>query len=295
MVYAQIKLIKGTAMRFIKMATSLLSILALLYVSTATADEELTVNITKPPLSIEQWYKPANKRQVWLHTMFRLRREIQAMDEYAAFKDRERLANWSEKFVKDYKSIGEMVPEWADVLEVEWANRLLNAAKKGDFDGVGTAQRKIGKSCSGCHKEYRAVTAALYRGADFSEVVVEDGETMEERSFKKSMVGLSSAMNRIKIAITDNRFDVAHSSHELMTQRLEDLSSSCSACHKTDRQKEYLMGEENMAKVNKLGELIKVKDTKESQRTLGSVAVEICATCHSIHRTLSDLSGFIDK
>lgn len=263
--------------------------------STTYAEEPREVTITKPPASIAQWYKPANKRQVWLHTMFRLRREMQAMGEYSAYQDRERLVSWSEKFVKDYKSIGKMVPEFKDELEVEWADRLLAAAKKGDFEGVGAAQRKIGKSCGGCHKEFRVVTAALFRGPNFSEVVVEDGETMEERTFKKSMEGLSTAMNRIKIAMTDKRFDVANSAHELMSRRLEDLTGSCSACHQTDRQKDYLLGEENMAKVKKLGELIEAKNIKDSQKALGSVAVEICATCHSIHRTLAQLRGFIDK
>ncbi len=282
-------------MRYPKVLKLIVTISTILFIPISHAEVEREVNLTKPPVSIGNWYKPANKRQVWLHTMFRLRREMQAMDEYSAFQDRKRLVSWSEKFVEDYRSIGKMVPEWADELEVEWAERLLTAARKGDFEGVGAAQRKIGQSCSGCHKEYRAVTAALYRGANFSEVVVEDGETMEELTFKKSMGGLSNTMNRIKIAVQDERFEVAESAYELMSQRLEDLSGSCGSCHKTDRQRDYLLGEENMARVTKLGELIAAKDIKESQRTLGGVAVEICATCHSIHRTLADLRAFIDK
>jgi cytochrome c556 len=274
---------------------SLLLIIMASVSSRAVADVDREVSLTKPPATIAQWYPPANKRQVWLHTMFRLRREMQAIGEYAAYQDRERLVSWSENFVKDYQSIGKMVPEWADELEVEWAERLLAAARAGDFDGVTTAQQKIGTSCGGCHKEFRAVTAALYRGPNFSEVKVEDGETMEERTFKKSMEGLSAAMNRIKIAITDNRLDVAEASHKLMNQRLADLGGSCSACHKTERQKNYLLGNENMAMVEKLGELIKAQDNKEAEAALGTVAVDICATCHSIHRTLSDLRGFIDK
>jgi len=270
-------------------------LLITLAVSPTFADEEREVNFSKAPSSIAQWYKPTNKRQVWLHTMFRLRREMQAMGEYAAFEDKARLILWSDKFAKDYRSIGEMVPEWADELEMDWLKRLQIAARSGDFVGVGAAQRKIGNSCGGCHKEYRAVTAALYRGANFDRLMVEDGETMEELTFKKSMVGLSNAMNRIKIAVVDSRFDVAEAAHELMSQRLEDLAGSCGACHKTDRQRDYLLGEENMARVQKLVELIKARESKEAQRALGGVAVEICATCHGIHRTLADLRGFIDK
>jgi cytochrome c556 len=266
-----------------------------LVTSNASAGEDREITVSQPPLSIEQWYKPANKRQVWLHTMFRLRREMQAMTEYAAFEDKERLVSWSEKFVKDYRSIGEMVPEWADELETEQVEHLVAAANKGDFAGVATAQQKIGQSCMGCHKEYRAVTAALLRGANFSTAVVEDGETMEELQYKDFMVGLSTAMNRIVIAIDDNRFDVATSAYELLGQRIDDLKESCSACHKTDRQRDYLLGTEAMAQLQELGRLIEAKEVTASQRALGGMAVEVCATCHSIHRTVSDLREFIEK
>ena len=35
------------------------------------------------PESLAEWYKPKNERQVWLHTMFAMRRELQAIAEYA--------------------------------------------------------------------------------------------------------------------------------------------------------------------------------------------------------------------
>ncbi len=272
-------------------------LVAIFFASGATAvmaEDDLEVNLTKPPSSIEAWYKPANKRQVWLHTMFRLRREMQAISEYSAYEDKERLVHWTKKFNDDYNSIGEMVPEWADELEVELSQNLLLAANKGDYQEVASLQQKIGRSCMGCHKEFRAVTAALYRGPNFSDMVVEDSETMEEQKYKDAMTGLSTAMNRIKIGIEDNRFEVASSAFTLMTHRLDDLSGSCGACHKTERQRDYLLGAENMNEVKKLGELIEAKEVKQSQRVLGGVAVKICATCHSIHRTLSDLRGFID-
>ena len=75
------------------------------------------VSLKKPPASLEEWYKPANKRQVWLHTMFRLRREMQAIAEYA--KQNEPAANnqvvmqkWIKRLQQDYNKIADMVPEW---------------------------------------------------------------------------------------------------------------------------------------------------------------------------------------
>lgn len=268
-----------------------------LFTSNATiADEqERSISLPLPPDSLNQWYKPANKRQVWLHTMFRLRRSMQAISEYAALEDKERLVKWSERLVKDYASIGEMIPEWRDDLELEWADRLLSAAKMMDTNTIASAQRKIGTSCSGCHKEYRAVSAVLLRGSDFSTVKVEDEETMEEKSYSDVMAGLSTAMNRIKIGLEDGRFSAAQQANVLLTERLNNLSGSCKACHREDVQKDYILGERNMTELRRLGKLIETRNVKEGSRKLGEVAVSICASCHGIHRTLSDMRSFMVK
>ncbi len=69
------------------------------------------VSLDTPPASLEQWYKPANKRQVWLHTMFRLRREMQAISEYAEQNDQAGMDKWIQRLEKDYIKIADMVPE----------------------------------------------------------------------------------------------------------------------------------------------------------------------------------------
>ena len=88
---------------------------ALLFLHLVTAavpaDAGDTVSLDVPPASLEQWYKPANKRQVWLHTMFRLRREMQAIGEYAEQNDRAAMDKWIKRLEKDYKKIADMVPE----------------------------------------------------------------------------------------------------------------------------------------------------------------------------------------
>ena len=74
-----------------------------------------TVSLKKPPASLEEWYKPANKRQVWLHTMFRLRREMQAIAEYAktiepasseqGANNQVAILKWIKRLDKDYNKI----------------------------------------------------------------------------------------------------------------------------------------------------------------------------------------------
>lgn len=281
-------------MRVITAAVTLIAALTL-HIPASYASEAESTYIRMPPSTLKQWYKPQHKRQAWLHTMFRLRREMQAIGEYAAYQDSERLRAWVDKFSRDYLSIGKMVPEWNDELEIEAVSALERAAADSQFEQVDKALQKIGRSCSGCHKEFRAVSAALYRGADFSTIRVEDSETMEEMTYKDAMAGLSTAMNRIKIASVDERFDIATSAYQLLGKRMGDVATSCHACHSTDKQKNYLFDETVKNDMQQLGELIERKDSKQTQRTLGSVAVNVCAKCHSIHRTLSDLTGFIKK
>jgi len=50
------------------------------------------VNIHKtPPASLAKWYMPENKRQEWLHNMFKVRREIQAVKLYSTSNEDELL------------------------------------------------------------------------------------------------------------------------------------------------------------------------------------------------------------
>ena len=57
-----------------------ISVLMLLLSQHVQAENEK--GLVLPPESLAQWYKPANKRQVWLHTLFRLRREILTVFDY---------------------------------------------------------------------------------------------------------------------------------------------------------------------------------------------------------------------
>jgi cytochrome c553 len=275
--------------------TALLFALVLTIGPVQAAEKESTITLTLPPTSLGQWYKPANKRQVWLHTMFRLRRGMQAVTEYTALGDRERLIKWAGNLAKDYRSIAEMVPEWKDELELEWADRLVSAAEKMDVETIASAQRKLFTSCRGCHSEYRALAAALYRAPDFSSVVVEDQETLEERNYGDTMEGLSTSINRIVIALADERIEAAQTAREQLTNRLNNLAGSCASCHQDDSALQLILGETTQNDLEQLGKLIDSGKIKDSQKLTGHIAVNICARCHGSHRTLSDLRGFIRK
>jgi len=278
-------------MRFAYIVTMLSLLVGLAQPAAFAADEEVTLSL--PPASLGQWYKPANKRQVWLHTMFSLRRSMQAVSEYAALEDREHLQAWAAKLVKKYRSIGDMVPEWQDELELEWADKLVAAAGTMDVDTIQRAQRKIGVSCSGCHREYRAVVAMLYRSPDFGKVLVEDSETLEELPYPKFMNGLSYSLNRIKIAFGDGRPDAALDAVEQLRTRLADLGEGCVACHKDGGQRDWVLGASAEKRLKELQAAIGDNRRRDGMMTLGGLAVEVCARCHGIHRTLADMRGLI--
>ena len=92
--------------------------------------------IKKPPVSLAQWYKPENERQEWLHTMFKLRREIQAVELYASNSNEIELQKWVRQLNEHYLKIGDMVPEWSKKLDLEALSRLQKNAQEHNYQAI---------------------------------------------------------------------------------------------------------------------------------------------------------------
>jgi hypothetical protein len=138
------------------------------------------VTLTRnPPASLAQWYKPENERQVWLHTMFKLRREMQAVRFYSASKDAEHLEKWVALLSEHYLKIGEMVPEWKKKLNVEAIADLRASATGNRYQDVSHALDNLNESCESCHEDYRIITATIYRAPDFSLVEIGPSTLLE--------------------------------------------------------------------------------------------------------------------
>lgn len=268
----------------------LIALLTSLFAGELPAEEE--VELTLPPPSIAQWYKPNSKRQVWLHTMFRLRRSMQAIQEYVALRDEALLDKWGGRFIEDYRSITTMVPEWGDEVEPKWINRLEAVIQKREWEKMGKALGKVGMTCRSCHDDFRAVTAALYRAPNFEEVTVEDSETLEDLPFSEAMNNLSRSMNRFKIAVEDQRMDAAAEHLQTFSARVMDLGGSCEGCHRDEVPQERILGPATEALLEELAALVESEPARIG-RKLGEVGVTVCARCHGVHRTLSDLTGVL--
>lgn len=264
---------------------------ALLLASGVTHAEAEQLTIKMPPASLAQWYKPANKRQVWLHTMFKLRREMQAVEEYAAQKDAAGTKKWGERLAKSYRKIPEMVPEWQSKVRLDWADTLETAAQQGDYNKVLRAYKKLDESCNLCHQDYQALAAALYRAPDFSSLdVTFKNQTIH---YHKFMELLSTTVNRIKIAAEDQHPQIAAHSLMQFKEQLEALGAGCKKCHQDDRPKERILGADTQKLLSELEASIQNHQPKQTGRFLGEAAVAICARCHGVHRTLSDLNQFL--
>ncbi len=252
-----------------------------------------SITLEKPPASLKQWYKPDNKRNVWHHNMFKLRREIQAIEEYTQDKDQPHTEKWTNELVKHYLKIADMVPEWKDELELEWAEKLAASAKQGDFKTLRTALKKIKTSCKGCHTDYRAQVAAIYRAPDFSKIHVSiiNNKKDKEISYLKFMKQLMRDVNRIKIAASDNNKAKAQASLKAVRSGIGILRSSCDQCHKEHEAKDYYLGEKTSGLLDKLETAI---EQGKSGRALGEFAVQACARCHGSHRIIYDLKNEID-
>ncbi|MCF6281939.1 MAG: cytochrome c [Candidatus Polarisedimenticolaceae bacterium] len=269
----------------------LLCVSLLLGASTVSSD---SIKFELPPESLAQWYKPLNKRQVWLHTMFRLRREMQAVEEYVAAGDRVHVEKWAHRLIEDYNSIATMVPEWRDELEPIWVEKLQHAATTGDFEMVTLSLKKLNHSCRACHDSYQAQSVLLYRVPDYQALKVSDGE-QGELSYADLMDQLSLTINRIKIAIEDRQWQAAQRASAQFEQRLGLLQQSCSACHKEPQPEERILGEKSQQLLRSLSQQIEQQAAKPAASMLGKAAVAICARCHGVHRTLGDLKHLFEQ
>ena len=265
----------------------LVGLLTLSYYPISTAADSIELSV--PPASLAKWYQPANKRQVWLHTMFRLRRAVQAVEDYGNEGNFSAMQKWAEKLAKDYRSIPDMIPEWKDEIDTDWADRLLQASKEKNLDQTRLALRKLNTTCKSCHREYRAIVAAQYRSPDYTNVKLTDSASGQTIKFEQSMEQLSHSVNRIMIALQDNQVKTATDSSHILNRQLQDLGKSCKTCHKDPVSKIRILGDETSHDMEKLWNSLKGTDNRASQSALGHLSVNICARCHSIHRTLAGL------
>lgn len=235
--------------------------------------------VKMPPKSLAQWYKPESKRHVWLHNMFKLRRELQAVAFYAAQKDDEKLSKWADNLNTHYRKIAEMVPEWQGKLDFSVLDNLQANVKHADYTGVLAQVDILQENCDSCHNDYQAITALTYRAPDFSAI-----EISPERSFISHMNTLTEQVNLIKIAATDMSPELALASLEDLRTGMNTLGEVCVDCHKKDR-KPY-PSVEMQTTLASLEESLKTGTLRDQGMNLGTLAVQACATCHGTHRLI---------
>ena len=249
-----------------------------LVASVAYPHKDRIIVLKNPPASLAQWYKPQNKRQVWLHNMFELRREMQAVRLYSSTNDAEHLNKWASRLVEDYVKIGDLVPEWQTKLDTRAIGDLQSAVNNHDHQSVGPALDALERSCESCHKDYQILTATLYRAPDFSSI----GNIAPETSFDAHMNKLTEQINRIKIASEDGVKAMALRSLSDLAKGIDMLGETCVSCHIKDKQ--TYPGDAIKATIVRLEESLRTGEPKDQGRELGTLAVAACARCHGTHR-----------
>ncbi len=258
----------------------------------AYAHKDKVIVFKTPPQSLAQWYKPENKRQVWLHTMFSLRREMQAANYYAENGDTERLNKWVTKLSEHYFKIGEMVPEWSKSLDQKAILSLQASSKNGQFNEALYMLKKISSSCESCHQDYRTITAIRFRAPNFSSIDVTLPATGSLHSnspisLNAHMSALTKQVNSIKILSEDGLTDQALSSYSELAEGMFALGSICSDCHKKDTK--VFPSDAIKQTMGNLEESLKGGSLKDQGRYLGTLAVQACARCHGTHRLAFDI------
>ncbi|MEA1889723.1 MAG: hypothetical protein U9N50_08095 [Pseudomonadota bacterium] len=248
------------------------------------------VSLDTPPASLEEWYKPANKRQVWLHTMFRLRREMQAIGEYARQDDSEAMEKWIKRLDKDYNKIADMVPEWEKEIKPRLLSELEMFAEKGDLYRLDETLDMIQRTCDDCHDNYQPLVTALYRSPTTYDDINVKSLDGNKQSFEDNMTALSKSVNRILIALDDGHKPTAIKASQDLAGQLQNLGESCNSCHKDDEYpRERILGKTTQQHFETLQTNISEGHVKDSQKLMGEIAVTVCARCHNTHRIVYDL------
>lgn len=247
-----------------------------------------------PPDSLQQWYKPANKRQVWLHSMFRLRRSLQAIEDYSEKQNQAAMHKWAQQLEKDYSSLTEMVPEWSKRVDTQLVKELVQSTSIGDIKHSRSLIIKLRKNCLGCHHDYRPLVAALYRSPDYDHIKI-PVENNTSVSFHDAMEVLSTSINRILIAMDDDEKTTAMQASSTLSQQLNQLATSCKQCHDDAYPVERILGEATQQTLKQIDSAIHTDQSKETKKLLGEIGVTVCSRCHNIHRTLYDLNNVLKK
>ncbi len=250
--------------------------------------QDHVIVLKEPPKSIAQWYKPHNKRQTWLHTMFKLRREVLAIEIYTKTEDRENLQKWAAKLKEDYQNIAEMVPEWEKKLDFLTITEIQKSIKEKRYGDITNALLDLDKSCQSCHTDFRAVTATMYRAPDFSEMKIDGSKTLISH-----MRTMSKHVNQIKIAFVDGRQEAALSALSELEKEMNSLGTVCGNCHKSVSK---IFPDEKMTQtMTDLEQSIKTGSLQEQGKALGTLAVMVCAKCHGTHRLAYDAKKVISE
>ncbi|SCZ58174.1 hypothetical protein SAMN03097708_01626 [Thiohalomonas denitrificans] len=264
-----------------------------LIVATVSAAGAKEVVVRLPPESLANWYKPQNERQVWLHTMFGLREAMQAVEYYTDTGNRDRAIHWSERLHDLYTEIPRMVPEWQIEVEPETMERLVTAVRSADKTETEAALRRLDTTCDGCHSDFQATAAALYRSPDYGNVSVADGHG-GETTYPEAMRQISRSLNDVKIALKDGFPRRAQAAVATLRSELDRLSGSCASCHRDSAPRERIFAH-TPDLLDNLHTVLEGTDRSAQGRLLGELGVTVCARCHSVHRTLGDLRDEIER
>jgi hypothetical protein len=256
----------------------ILQIIIVLIVGSFLKLHEDKANLIKtPPKELAQWYKPENKRQVWLHNMFSLRREMQAVKLYAEQKDHQHVQKWLTSLTQHYLKISEMVPSWESKLDTATLHSLQKNTEAKDYGAILQGLAHLQNSCNSCHQKFQTSAALIYRAPDFSTIKVNGQEDIAIH-----MSQLTQQVNQIKIAMVDKQKGNAINSLKSLKIGMTALGESCIHCHKKGDKPYPSHAMEKTMKSLSLH--LKTGSLKQQGRALGTLAVQACAQCHSIHK-----------
>ena len=233
------------------------------------------------PPSLGQYYE--SKPSVYLIKMFELGEAMMGIGVHIKQGDMENAKKSYNDFSKKYEESSNLVPEWKKYYDLKLAEKIGSSLDSGNVPAVFEDLEKMGASCGGCHMEKMTPVWARYNWNDFNKISMNTPEPTEPvlPYPAAKMKYLVPAFDGIGVNIKNDNQKAAQESFVLFRTMFDNLNSTCSTCHVSERK--YYVSEDIRGMITAMGEKIDSGDLAGAEGLRKGIGMESCYACHVLH------------
>jgi cytochrome c556 len=237
-----------------------------------------------PPKSLDQYYPPVAPGPLYLGAMYGLEGPFSGMTTSLGDKDMKKAQQYFEAFQKEYAKVAAMVPEWSQQYPSAPVDKLGEALKSGNVEGIQAGVKGVGEVCATCHDQSMPAVFYRYHYKDFDQVIVTDTVSGGSMPFPDYMWTLAGSMGGMNTYVAEGRFDAAQKALGQLQARMEGLKKGCESCHDKAERRYFVSSDIFDVLASTANELSqKQPDPAKVGGLVQKFGTESCRNCHVVH------------